>query len=313
MVSTSFDQPSRLIRVDVDDGTIDDLRVPPDAGFGPGLVSTPETITFDTPDGPAHALVYPPANPGVSAPPGDLPPAIVTIHGGPTARVAMSLNVEHLFWTSRGFAIIDVDYGGSTGHGRSYRNRLRGQWGVVDVRDCALAAAHCAATGMVDGSRLVIRGGSAGGYTVLMALALHDVFDAGIARYPVTDLVALATDTHKFESRYLDSLIGPYPEMADTYRDRSPTTHVDRIDAPVLLLQGSDDRVVPPSQPIAIRDALEARGVSVTYVEFAGEGHGFRSELARVQALEAELAFIVTALGIDLPDSPENDEPDRDQ
>jgi len=207
------------------------------------------------------------------------------------------MNPERLFWTSRGFGVLDVDYGGSTGHGRAYRERLRQQWGVVDVRDCALAAQHISNAGLADPQRLVISGGSAGGYTVLMALALHDVFAAGVARYPVTDLETLATDTHKFESRYLDSLIGSYPEQRDRYLERSPTAHVESITSPVLLLQGLEDRVVPPSQPRAMRDALVIRGVPVGYIEFEGEGHGFRSEAARVTALEAELDFLGRVLG----------------
>jgi dipeptidyl aminopeptidase/acylaminoacyl peptidase len=227
---------------------------------------------------------------------------IVNVHGGPTSRLSMGLDPERLFWTSRGFGIVDVDYGGSTGHGRAYRQRLKGQWGVVDVRDCALAAAEVARRGLADPGRMVIRGGSAGGFTVLMALAVHDEFAAGSARYAVTNLESLAADTHKFESRYLDSLIGPYPERRDLYLDRSPVTHAAEITAPVLLLQGLDDRVVPPSQPEAMRDLLRANGVAVGYIEFPGEGHGFRSAGARIRSLEAELAFFGQVLGFDPAD-----------
>jgi dipeptidyl aminopeptidase/acylaminoacyl peptidase len=302
MVGSAFDRPSQLVAIDIDSEEVDVIRSPAESPFGSAFVSIPQQVTFDTPDGPAYALFYPPTNPDQVGRDGELPPVIATIHGGPTARIGMSMSPERLFWTSRGFGVLDVDYGGSTGHGRAYRERLREQWGVVDVRDCALAAKHLADARLADPHRLVIAGGSAGGYTVLMALARHDVFAAGIARYPVTDLESLATDTHKFESRYLDSLIGAYPAHRDRYVDRSPTSHVASITAPVLLLQGLDDRVVPPSQPRAMRDALSARGVPVGYIEFEGEGHGFRSDVARVAAMEAELNFLGRVLGFEPAD-----------
>jgi dipeptidyl aminopeptidase/acylaminoacyl peptidase len=290
-VGSAFDRPARLVQIDIETGSIDTIQAPPDPEFIPAFASIPEPIAFATPDGEAHALYYPPTHPDYSGPPDELPPAIVTIHGGPTARIGLALSAERLFWTSRGFGVLDVDYGGSTGHGREYRQRLTEQWGVVDVRDCALAAQHLAETGLADADRLVIQGGSAGGFTVLMALALHDVFAAGTARYPVTDLETLAADTHKFESRYLDSLVGPYPATKDRYVDRSPITHVARIDAAVLLLQGLDDRVVPPSQPRAMHQALVEQNVPVGYIEFEGEGHGFRAASTRIRSLEAELSF----------------------
>jgi dipeptidyl aminopeptidase/acylaminoacyl peptidase len=298
-VAHSFDRPSGVVGIDLDTGRITLVRVPAGTGIDPRFLSLPERITFDTPDGAAHALYYPPKNPDYRAPRRDRPPLIVSIHGGPTSRAGMNLSPERLFWTSRGFAIVDVDYSGSTGFGRSYRKRLEGQWGVVDVRDCALAARHCADRGLADPDRLLIHGGSAGGFTVLTALALSGIFAAGTASYAVTDLETLATDTHKFESRYLDSLIGPYPERRDLYVERSPTRRVSEITSPVLLLQGLEDRVVPPSQAEAMRDALIANGTPVAYLAFPGEGHGFRSADARVRALEAELWFYRKVLGLE--------------
>lgn len=298
-VAAAFDRPTSVVRIDVDTGEVEVIRSPDGQPIDPGFTSIPEQIVFDTPDGPAHALCYPPQHPSHTGPANGAPPAIVNIHGGPTSRLSMGLDPERLFWTSRGFAIIDVDYGGSTGHGRAYRERLRGQWGVVDVRDCALAAAECAQRGLADASRLVIRGGSAGGFTVLAALAHRSEFAGGAARYAVTDLETLAADTHKFESRYLDTLVGPYPATRDRYIERSPITHCDIITAPVLLLQGSEDKVVPPSQAHAMRDRLLANGVQVEYIEFPGEAHGFRGAPARIRALEAELAFFGQVLGFD--------------
>ena len=302
LVASASDRPTSLVGFDLDIGRFRTIRAPEGAVIDPGFVGVPRPITFDTPDGTAHALYYPPTHPGHRAPRGERPPLIVNIHGGPTSRLAMGLNPERLFWTSRGFAIVDVDHGGSTGYGRAYRKRLDGRWGVVDVRDCTLAAVACAGRGLADPKRLLIHGGSAGGFTVLMALALSDEFAAGVASYAVTDLTALATDTHKFESRYLDSLIGPYPERRDLYLERSPTTHVAEITSPVLLLQGLEDRVVPPSQSEAMRDALIANGTPVGYLTFPGEGHGFRSAAARVRAMEAELWFYGKVLGFEVAD-----------
>jgi dipeptidyl aminopeptidase/acylaminoacyl peptidase len=298
-VGSGPDRPAALVRIGVDDGTVEDIRVPEGPGIDPAYVSIPEPITFPCPEGIAHALYYPPTNPEFSAPPGERPPVIVSIHGGPTSAVKASLDPAKLYWTSRGFGIVDVDYGGSTGYGRAYRRRLDGQWGVVDVRDCALAAAHLAAEGKADPDRLLIHGGSAGGYTTLLALALRDEFAAGASYFGVADLEALATDTHKFESRYLDRLVGPYPEAKALYVERSPITHVDRIDRPVILLQGLDDRVVPPSQAEMMCDALRRNGVPYAYVAFESEGHGFRDAANQIRALEAELSFYGQVLGFE--------------
>ncbi|MGB1504521.1 MAG: S9 family peptidase, partial [Acidimicrobiales bacterium] len=201
------------------------------------------------------------------------------------------LQLGILYWTSRGIAVVDVDYRGSTGYGRTYRRSLDGVWGIADVEDCVAAARYLADRGDVDGDRLMIRGGSAGGFTVLSALAFHDVFAAGASRYGVADLEALATDTHKFESRYLDTLIGPWPESKAVYDDRSPINHVDKFSAPMIVLQGDEDAIVPPNQSEMIVAALEERGVPVSYLLFEGEQHGFRKAENVISALEAELAF----------------------
>ena len=269
-------------------------------GLEPSLLVEPEAITFPT--GPdrsavAHALYYRPANPACAGPAGDRPPLLVMAHGGPTAAARRQLQLGVTFWTSRGIAVVDVDYRGSTGYGRRYRRALDGAWGVVDVEDCVAAARFLADRGDADRQRLMIRGGSAGGFTVLAALALHDTFAAGASRYGIADLEALAADTHKFESRYLDRLVGPYPEARDVYLARSPIHHIDAFDAPMIVLQGDEDEIVPPAQSEMIVEALEARGVPVAYLLFEGEQHGFRSADNIVTALEAELTFFGRVLG----------------
>ena len=284
------------------------VRPARDLGLDRELLVEPEAITFPTgPDGAAtaHALYYPPANPACAGPPGQLPPLLVHAHGGPTASARRQLQLGITYWTSRGIAVVDVDYRGSTGYGRRYRQALDGAWGIVDVEDCVAAAQFLADRGDVDPQRLMIRGGSAGGFTVLAALALHGIFAAGSNRYGVADLEALAADTHKFESRYLDRLIGPYPEARDTYLARSPINHLDGFDAPMIVLQGDEDEIVPPAQSEMIVDALRAKGVPVAYLLFEGEQHGFRTAENITAALEAELAFFGRVLGFtpadDLP------------
>ena len=309
-----YAQETEVATVRVEDGRLTQRRtVRPgrDLGLDPALLVEPEAVTFATgPDGAsvAHALYYPPANPACAGPPGQRPPLMVMAHGGPTAAARRQLQLGIAYWTSRGIAVADVDYRGSTGYGRRYRRALDGAWGVADVEDCVAAAKFLADRGDVDPERLMIRGGSAGGFTVLAALALHDVFSAGASRYGVADLEALAADTHKFESRYLDRLVGPYPEARDTYRDRSPINHLDGFDAPMIVLQGDEDEIVPPAQSEMIVEALEAKGVPVAYLLFEGEQHGFRQAANIVAALEAELAFFGRILGFtpadDLPDVP---------
>lgn len=285
-----------VIEVDLETGEWETLRSA-DVPVDPGFVSVARTVTFDTPDGPAHAQFYPPTNPDFVGPEDEAPPLIVQIHGGPTSRARRTLRPDYLFWTSRGFGIVDVDYGGSTGYGREYRNRLRGRWGEVDVRDCALAAAHVAALGEADPDRLVITGGSAGGYTTLLALATRDEFAAGASYFGISDLIPLADHTHKFEARYLDSMVGPLPDAAALYRERSPLSHLDTFDTPVILLQGLEDKVVTPDQAEMMRDALIERGVPVACLMFEGEGHGFRDAKNQIRALEAELSFYGQIMG----------------
>jgi dipeptidyl aminopeptidase/acylaminoacyl peptidase len=259
-----------------------------------------EAITFATTDGEvAHALYYAPAHPTVQGPSDERPPRLVLAHGGPTSNARTQLDLAKRYWTSRGIAVVDVDYRGSVGYGRAYRRKLDRQWGLADVDDCVAAARYLAERGDVDGARLLIKGGSAGGFTVLAALVSHDVFAAGASRYGVADLEVLATDTHKFESRYLDTLVGPYPEARDTYLARSPIHHVDRLSSPMIVLQGDEDAIVPPNQSRMIVEALEAKGVRVEYLEFEGEQHGFRQADNIVAALEAELAFFGEVLGFD--------------
>lgn len=272
----------------------------------PAWTSVAEPITFPSAGGRiAHGLYYPPTNPDVVAPEGELPPLLVSSHGGPTANATNALDLTIQLLTSRGLAVVDVDYGGSTGYGREYRKALEGTWGVVDVDDCEAAARYLVARGDVDPERLAIAGGSAGGYTTLAALASRDTFAAGISLFGVGDLEALAQDTHKFESRYLDRLVGPYPAAAEVYRERSPNRHLDGITCPVLVVQGLEDRVVPPSHAEAIVAALEANGIPHAYLAFEGEGHGFRGADAIRRSLEARLSFLGAVFGFtpadDLP------------
>lgn len=261
-------------------------------------LSAPERVRFPTGDGEhAYALVYPPTNPDWVPPTAERPPLVVFSHGGPTGAASSALDLRIQYFTSRGFAVADVDYRGSAGYGRAYRNRLRANWGVCDVEDCAGVARWLAATGRVDGERCVIRGGSAGGFTTLACLAFTDVFAAGASYFGVSDLAALARDTHKFESRYLDRLLGPLPEAEPIYRARSPIHHLEGFHCPIILFQGLEDVVVPPAQAETIRDALVAKGLPVAYLPFAGEQHGFRRAETIQHATAAELSFYGLVLG----------------
>jgi dipeptidyl aminopeptidase/acylaminoacyl peptidase len=287
--------PGAIVVIDPESGAVETLRQSSAAAADPDLqryFSTARHLEFPTENGlTAFANYYPPHNPDYAAPAGEKPPLVVKCHGGPTSSASSSLSMGIQYWTSRGIAVLDVDYGGSTGYGRAYRDRLKGAWGVVDVDDCVNAARHAAAEGLADPERTVITGGSAGGYTVLAALAGRDVFKGGASHYGVSDVAALARDTHKFESRYLDWLIGPYPERADLYRERSPLTHADTLNCPVIFFQGADDRVVPPNQTEMMVEALRRRGVPCGYLLFAGEQHGFRRAENIKRALDAELYF----------------------
>lgn len=251
-----------------------------------------QAVAFPTTGGQtAYGLFYPPHNPDYAAPPGEKPPLLVKCHGGPTSAASSALSLHTQFWTSRGIAVFDVNYGGSTGFGRAYRDRLHRNWGVVDVDDCVNGAKYLAEQGLVDGDRMVISGGSAGGYTTLAALTFRDVFQGGASHYGVSDIAALARDTHKFESRYLDWLIGPYPQEAALYRERSPLFHVDRLSKPVIFFQGDEDAIVPPNQTEAMVEALRRKGNAVGYLLFSGEQHGFRKADNIKRSLDAELYF----------------------
>jgi dipeptidyl aminopeptidase/acylaminoacyl peptidase len=255
-------------------------------------VSRPQTITFPTTgNAVAHAFFYPPANADFTAPEGELPPLVVWSHGGPTGSTSPGFTLGRQFWTSRGFALVDVNYRGSTGYGRAYRNALRGQWGLIDTDDCIAAARYLADQGLVDGLRMAIRGGSAGGYTTLCALTFHDEFATGASYFGVADIGALAAETHKLESRYMDSMVGPYPEAADLYRERSPVHHTEKLSRPMVILQGLDDEVVLPNQAEMMIEALDRKGIPYAYLAFEGEGHGFRKAENIERSAEAELFF----------------------
>jgi len=300
-------QGPTVVHIALPGGAVEVLKRDRDRVPDPAYLSVPDPVEFPTRgDRTAHALHYPPANADFQAPADERPPLVVISHGGPTSATDAVLNLGIQYWTSRGFAVADVNYGGSTGYGREYRDRLQGEWGIVDVDDCVAAARWLADQGLADGARLVIRGGSAGGYTTLAALTFHPgVFAAGASHYGVADLETLATDTHKFESRYLDGLVGPYPEARDTYVARSPIHHADRLSCPLILFQGLEDRVVPPAQAELMADALRAKGLPFAYLAFEGEQHGFRQAETIVAVAQAELAFYGRVLGFtpgdDLP------------
>jgi dipeptidyl aminopeptidase/acylaminoacyl peptidase len=269
----------------------------------PAAISAPEPISFPTTEGLlAHALFYPPTNPDFTGPEGEKPPLLVLTHGGPTSNASTGLDLSRQLLTSRGIAVVDVDYGGSSGYGRAYRRRLDAMWGIVDVDDSVAAARFLVERGDVDPDRLAIEGGSAGGYTTLAALAFRDVFAAGITLYGIGDLELLEVEPHKFESQYSRRLVGPYPEAAEKYRQRSPIHFVDDIDCPVLVLQGLDDKVVPPSQAEAIVTALVSKGIPYAYLAFEGEGHGFRGATAIRRTLEARLSFLGQVFGFQTAD-----------
>lgn len=303
VLAGAVDDLPALVSVDLRDGSHQVLRRSGGLPLPANAVSPALSIDFATRPGPdaaprqAQAWFYPPHLPGHAVRAGERPPLIVMLHGGPTSHVGPAFKVGVQFWTSRGFAVVDVNYGGSTSFGRAYRDRLRGQWGVVDLQDAVAAVDDLVARGWVDGGRVAIRGGSAGGFSVLCGLAFTDRFAAGINYFGVADLETLATDTHKFESRYLDSLVAPLPEGRSVYRERSPVLHMNRCHGALLTLQGSDDRAVPPQQSRAIVDAARAAGCPVAYVEFEGEGHGFRQAANLVHAMQLELAFLGRVFG----------------
>ena len=300
------DRPMSLLSLDVSTGAVETLQKAHDLEVDVAYLSVPEAIEFETTGGrSAHAFYYPPRNPDYSAPEGEKPPLLVKSHGGPTAAASIALDLGIQFWTSRGFGVVDVNYGGSTGYGTEYRRRLKGSWGVVDVDDCVSAARFLAARGDVDPERLAIDGASAGGYTTLAALTFRDVFKAGTSLYGVSDLEALAKETHKFEARYLDSLVGPYPERRDLYLERSPINHTHLLACPLLLLQGLEDEIVPPNQAEMMFEAIKTKGLPTAYVPFAGEQHGFRRSENIERALQAELYFYSRVFCFELADEVE--------
>ncbi|MEG4943400.1 S9 family peptidase [Microcoleus sp. F4-D5] len=268
------------------------LRQSSNLSISPGYLSVPEPIEFPTENNlTAFGFFYPPKNQDFAAPAGEKPPLVVKSHGGPTAATSSSMNLKIQYWTSRGFAVLDVNYGGSTGYGREYRKRLQDSWGIVDVDDCANGAKYLAEKGLVDGERMAIAGGSAGGYTTLCALTFRDVFKAGASYYGVSDVEALTTETHKFEAHYLDGLIGPYPERKDLYVARSPIHSAERLSCPVIFFQGLEDKVVPPNQAEMMVEILKAKGLPVAYVAYEGEQHGFRRAENIKRTLDGEFYF----------------------
>ncbi len=302
-VVSSATEPDTLVEIDLADGKCQTIRRSSPIQADPEYTSIPSAIEFPTDGGKtAHAFYYPPKNADYCGPPGEAPPLVVVIHGGPTSNSPAKFSLSYQYFTSRGFGVCDVNYGGSTGYGREYRNRLRDNWGVVDVADASNAALYLARQGKANPKKLLIRGGSAGGYTTLACLAFRDVFACGASYYGVSDLALLAQDTHKFESHYLDRLVGPYPQEKQRYQARSPIDHLDRFKEPAILLQGLEDKVVPPNQAEAIFASLKQKGIPVAYVTFPGEQHGFRKAENIIRAREAELYFYSRVLGFNLPE-----------
>jgi dipeptidyl aminopeptidase/acylaminoacyl peptidase len=300
----SATQPTAVVRLGLSKLERQVLRQSTPLTVEEGYLSQPQPVEFPVGDGlTAHAWYYPPQNRDYVGLARERPPLIVLSHGGPTAASTSAFNLRIQFWTSRGFALLDVNYGGSTGYGRQYRQRLQGQWGIVDVADCVNAAQYAVSQGWADGERLAIRGGSAGGYTTLAALTFHQIFKAGASYYGVSDLEILAKDTHKFEARYLDGLVGPYPEAQALYQARSPLYAIERLNCPVIFFQGLEDKVVPPNQAELIVESLKQRGVPVAYLAFAGEQHGFRQAETIKRTLESELVFYAKIFGIPLSEA----------
>ena len=297
-IGGSATEANAITRLALADRSTEVLRSASAERIEPAWISVPEAITFTAAGRDVHAFYYPPVNPAVTAPAGERPPLLVLTHGGPTGASSDVLDSKVQFWTSRGFAVLDINYSGSTGYGRAYRERLNGQWGIADVTDAVGGAEAMVAAGKADPARLAIRGGSAGGYTTLAALTFHQVFKAGASYYGISDLEVLQQDTHKFESRYNESLIGPYPAAREVYVARSPIHFTDRLSCPIILFQGLDDKVVPPNQSEMMAAAVRKKGLKVKYVTFEGEQHGFRKAENIIRALEEELAFYRDVFGV---------------
>ncbi len=301
LLAASPTEGGAVVALDIPSGGLTVLQRASEAAVDDGYISAPEAITFPTgEDETAHAFYYPPTNRDFAGLADEKPPLVVMSHGGPTGSTSSSLNLQVQYWTSRGFAVVDVNYRGSAGYGRAYRDRLKGNWGLVDVEDCEAAALYLIARGKADPERVAIRGGSAGGYTTLVALSTRDTFKAGASLFGIGDLEIFNGDTHKFESRYMDSLVGPYPEKRDVYRERSPIRHLDGFRAPCIFFQGLDDRIVPPNQAELMVQALREKGVPVAHLAYPGEGHGFRKAENIRRTLEAELYFYSRVFGFEL-------------
>ncbi|WP_310425893.1 S9 family peptidase [Chamaesiphon sp. VAR_48_metabat_135_sub] len=293
----SATQTNEIVSIDLVTESRQTLQRSNQLKIAPSYLSIPQSIEFPTTEGTAYAFYYPPTNPDYQPLLGEKPPLLVKSHGGPTAATSSQLNLKTQYWTSRGFAVVDVNYGGSTGYGKAYQHRLDGKWGIVDVDDCTNAAQYLVKQGLADAKRLAISGGSAGGYTTLAALTFGDTFKAGASYYGVSDLAALAKDTHKFESRYLDRLVAPYPAKAQIYQDRSPLYFTHQLSCPIAFFQGLEDKVVPPNQAEMMVDALKAKGIPVAYVTFPTEQHGFREAANIKRALTGEFYFYARVFG----------------
>lgn len=305
-LAASTTAPSALVRLDLTTLQTTMLRLSSSTTIDPGYISEPEVISFPTTGGfNAYGIYYRPKNKDYEAEVIERPPLLVKTHGGPTASASSALSPSIQYWTSRGFAVLDVNYGGSTGYGRAYRNRLQKQWGIVDVDDATNGALYLVEQGKADKERLAIDGGSAGGYTTLAALTFRDVFKAGASYYGVSDMSSLAAETHKFESRYLDSLVGPYPEKKSVYEERSPINAVDQLSCPIIFLQGAEDKIVPPNQAEVMVEALKAKEIPVAYLLFEGEQHGFRKAENIKRSLDAEISFYAQIFGFELADDVE--------
>ncbi|NES78707.1 MULTISPECIES: S9 family peptidase [unclassified Okeania] len=297
-LGSSPTKPTEIVNINLSTGAINILKRSTDLEINSGYLSIPQSIEFPTENGnTAYGLFYPPTNQDYTEITSEKPPLLVKSHGGPTAATSSSLSLKIQYWTSRGFALLDVNYGGSTGYGREYQQRLKDNWGIVDVDDCVNGAQYLAKRGLVDSNRMAISGGSAGGYTTLCALTFKDVFKAGASYYGVSNLEALATDTHKFESRYLDGLIGPYPEKKDLYKQRSPINFTELLSCPVIFFQGLEDKIVPPNQAEIMLEALKQKGLPVAYVAFPEEQHGFRRSENIKRALDGEFYFYSRVFG----------------
>jgi len=303
MRAASPTQPASIVRFDLKSESFEMLRRSNNLKIDAEDISSPRVVEFPTEQGlSAYGFFYAPRNREHRAPEGERAPLLVMSHGGPTAAATTALSLTIQYWTSRGIAVLDVNYGGSSGYGRAYRERLKDKWGIVDVDDCVNGSRYLVETDEADGNRLMITGGSAGGYTTLCALTFRDVFHAGASHYGISDAEALEKDTHKFESRYSNGLIGPYPERRDLYYERSPINFTDRLSCPVIFFQGLEDKVVPPNQAEVMVDALREKGIPVAYLPFEGEQHGFRQAKNIKRALDAELYFYSRVFGFELAD-----------